>query len=266
MKPAYTVTINAQQKLGIRDVSTEQVWQWLVAAWNDIQQAPVQSLFFGGGLTLLSVALFGGVIASGAYYLLLPLLAGFLLVAPFIGIGCYSLSQQREKGEEVSLKIATLAWTRNSAQIFAMGLVLLISFGIWLMLAKLIFSLFHDGPAPAAWQSYLAVMFGSLEGLQILSVGTIAGGLLAVLVFAFSAISIPMLMDRPVNLIAAMRASWGAVRYNVVTMLLWGGVLVAIILTGFLTGFLGFIVGFPLAAHGTWHAYRSLVMVGDPPA
>jgi uncharacterized membrane protein len=260
MKQEYTIKISEEVSIGIRDVATERVWHWLMAAWEDIQQVPAQSLFFGACLTLLSLVIFGGIIASSAYYLFLPSLAGFLLVAPFIGIGCYSLSQQRESGEGVSLKSAALAWSRNSAQVFGMGLVLLVGFGVWLLLAWLVFFGFHDGPAPEGWLSYLAVMFGSLEGLQILSVGTLVGGLLALAVFAISAVSIPMLMDRPVNIIAAMRTSWAAVKYNVVTMLLWAGILVAIIAAGFFTGFLGFVIGFPLAAHATWHAYRDLVV------
>ncbi|MCG8040823.1 MAG: hypothetical protein JAZ17_05420 [Candidatus Thiodiazotropha endolucinida] len=89
--------------------------------------------------------------------------------------------------------------------------------------------------------------------------------MLAIVVFAFSAVSIPMLMDRPVSFISAMRTSLAAVRYNLVSMLLWGGMLVTIIYACFMTAFLGFIIGFPLAAHGTWHAYRDLVTVREHP-
>ena len=143
-----------------------------------------------------------------------------------------------------------------------MGLVLLVCFILWAVLASLIFFFFHQGPIPADWQGYIAVVLGSWEGLQILAVGTYVGGMLALLVFTLSAISIPMLMDRPVNALVAMRTSWNAVRRNVVPMLLWGGILVTIIGAGFLTGYLGFVIGFPLAAHGTWHAYRGLVATG----
>ena len=144
-----------------------------------------------------------------------------------------------------------------------MGLVLLVFFLLWAMLASLIFFFFHDGQIPSDWEGYISVVLGSWEGLQILAVGTYVGGMLAILVFTISAVSIPMLMDRPVNVLAAIRTSWNAVRYNVVPMLLWGGILVTIIFAGFATAYLGFIIGFPLAAHGTWHAYRELVIVED---
>ncbi|MBT3014132.1 MAG: DUF2189 domain-containing protein [Candidatus Thiodiazotropha sp. (ex Clathrolucina costata)] len=265
MKQVYTLRINATKNIGINEIPTEQVWQWLAAAWKDIQQAPGQSLFFGTSLTLLSIVISVGVIVTGNFYLLLPLLAGFLLIAPFIGIGPYSISQQLEQNENSSLKVASLAWSRNSLQLFSMGLVLLVSFIVWYMLARLIFFSFYDGQIPSDWQGYIAVVLGSWEGLQILTVGTFVGGMLAIVVFAFSAVSIPMLMDRPVSFISAMRTSLAAVRYNLVSMLLWGGMLVTIIYACFMTAFLGFIIGFPLAAHGTWHAYRDLVTVREHP-
>jgi uncharacterized membrane protein len=263
MKQEYSPGISTPENTRIREITTEQVWQWLAAAWKDIQQAPIQSLFYGASLTLLSILISVGVIASGTYYLLPPLLAGFLLIAPIFGIGPYSISRQLERGESPSLKIACLAWTRRSFQVFSMGLVLLVCFLVWAMLASLIFFFFHEGQIPSDWQGYILVVLGSWEGLQILAVGTYVGGMLAVLVFTISAVSIPMLMDRPVNVLAAIRTSWNAVRYNIVPMLLWGGILVTIICAGFLTGFLGFVIGFPLAAHGTWHAYRDLVIAEE---
>ena len=263
MKQEYARRISTQENIRIQRISTEQVWQWLAAAWQDIQQAPTQSLVFGASLTLVSIVISVGVIASGTYYLLPPLLAGFLLVAPFIGLGLYSISQQRERGEKPSLKTASLAWTRNSFQLFSMGLLLLAFFLLWAVLASVIFFFYHDGQIPADWEGYISVLLGSWAGVQILAVGTYVGGMLAILVFALSAVSIPMLMDRPVNVLAAIGTSWDAVRYNAVPMLLWGGILVTIICAGIATAYLGFIIGFPLAAHGTWHAYRGLVIVED---
>jgi len=250
-------------QIPVRRVSTEQVWQWLAAGWNDFGQAPVQSLFYGISLTLLSLLISYAVIATGDFHLLPPLLAGFLLIAPFFGIGPYSISQQLEQGDGAKLKTACLACIRNTLQIFNMGLVLLACFVVWALLANLVFYSFYDGPIPADWLGFVAILLGSWEGLQILAVGTLVGGALALLVFSLSAVSIPMLMDRPVNVFTAIRTSSAAVRANIVPMLLWGGILVAIIGFGVLTAYLGFIVGFPVAAYSTWHAYRGLVPSQD---
>ena len=243
----------------VREVPTEHVWQWLSAGWQDILKAPVPSLFFGLSLSLLSLAVSGFVIGSGAYFLLPLLLAGFLLIAPLLGIGPYSVSQQLERGGSASLKSALSCCTRNIYQVFNMGVILVLCFLAWAMVGNLIFVVFHDGLTPATWQGFITMLLGTWDGAQILVAGTYAGGLIALGVFSISAVSVPMLMDRPVNVFEAIQTSWAAVRYNWVPMLLWGAVLSGIILMGFLTLYLGLVIGFPLAAHSTWHAYRDLV-------
>lgn len=92
-----------------------------------------------------------------------------------------------------------------------------------------------------------------------MAVGIFSGAAIAFLVYWISAVSVPMLLDRSCNVFDAIQTSWEAVRFNSIPMLLWAAVLLAIIYIGFATLFVGLIVGFPLAAHATWHAYRDLV-------
>lgn len=243
----------------VRQVTTEHVWQWLSAGWRDILQAPMISLFYGTSLALVSGGLTLLVVVNGAYYMLPLLLAGFLLIAPLLGIGPYCVSQRLEQGEVPALQDAFRAFHRNATHILGMGVILMLSFLAWLMIANLILVLFHQGITPADWQGLVLMLFGSWEGAQLLVAGTYAGGMIALLVFAISAITVPMLVERPVNIFQAVKTSWDAVRANLLPMLLWAAVLVSIILASFLTLYAGLIIGFPLAAHATWHAYRDLV-------
>ena len=242
----------------VREISTENVWQWLSAGWRDLIKAPVQSLFYGVSLALLSSAISLAIFISGSYYMLPLLLAGFALLAPFL-VGPYSISRQIERGEDPSLKSAFLLFSRNTFHILNMGLVLLVCFLVWVMVANLIFIFFHQGLTPSSWQGFVSLLLGSWEGIQLLVVGTYVGGIIALLVFAISVITIPMLIDRSVNVFEAIQTSWVAVRCNIAPLLLWAVILASIISVGFLTLFIGLIVGFPLAAHATWHAYRDLV-------
>ena len=224
--------------------------------------APMQSLFYGISLALLSIVISVGVVVTDTYYTLPLLLAGFLLVAPFFGIGPYSVSQQLERGESPSIRSALLSCTGNSFHILNMGLVLMVCFLVWAMLALLIFIFFQQGVTPSSWQGFVSMLLGTWGGVQLLVVGTYVGGIIAFIVFTLSAVSIPMLMDRPVNIFQAIQTSWRAVWSNIGPMLLWAGVLASIISFGFLTLYIGLIIGFPLAAHATWHAYRDLVEIG----
>jgi uncharacterized membrane protein len=84
------------------------------------------------------------------------------------------------------------------------------------------------------------------------------GGMLAVAVFVLSAISIPMLLDRDVDVYTAMATSLVAVGRNIPAMAIWALLIVVLTAIGFATLLLGMIVIFPLLGHATWHAYREL--------
>ena len=243
----------------IREISTEHVWQWLTAGWRDMLKAPRLSLFYGVSLSLLSAVISALVIVSGAYFMLPLLLGGFLLFAPFLGIGPFSASRQLESGEAPGVKDAVQRFKANGSQILLMGIILLISLLGWIMVANLIVVFMYQGITPADWQGFVLMLIGSWEGIQLLVTLTYAGGIFALLVYAISAVSVPMLVDREVNVFAAIKTSWRAVVTNIAPMVLWAAVLVSIILSGFATLFLGLIVGYPLAAHASWHAYRGLV-------
>jgi uncharacterized membrane protein len=69
-----------------------------------------------------------------------------------------------------------------------------------------------------------------------------------------------MLLDRDdVDVLSAMRISFMAFRINIRPMLLWAGLIVTVILGGFITLYVGLAVGFPLLAHASWHAYKDVV-------
>jgi uncharacterized membrane protein len=91
--------------------------------------------------------------------------------------------------------------------------------------------------------------------------GFVLTGLVAALVvFAITAVSIPMLLDRPeVDGITALVTSWYAVLHNWKTMLGWAALIVAVTAVGFLVFYIGLAVAVPLLGHATWHAYRDIL-------
>ncbi len=224
-----------------------------------MRRTPGQSLFYGAALAAASFLLVGSVVASGMYFLLPQLLAAFFLIAPLLGIGLYYNSQQLEQGKMPSFAKSLTAFRHNSFNFFNMGLVLVVALIAWVTLAHLIVAVTFTGITPATWQGFVSTLFGTWEGAQLMVVGVISGAVIAFLVFGISAISVPMLLDRSCNVFDAIQTSWTAVRHNRIPMMLWAAILLGIIYVGFATLFVGLIIGFPLAAHATWHAYRDLV-------
>jgi uncharacterized membrane protein len=243
----------------VREITADNVWNWLAAGWKDIQAAPAISLSYGLALTVVSYILTLSIIGSGMYFLFPQLLAGFFLLAPMLSMGLYETSRQLENGETPTFKHTLLAFKGNSFNILNMGVVLVIALIAWVTIAHLIVALSSTGITPATWQGFISTLFGTWQGAQLLALGVTCGAIIAYIIYSISAVAVPMLLDRPCNVFDAIQTSWNAVSLNRLPMLLWAAILIAIISTGFLTLFVGLVFGFPLASHATWHAYRDLV-------
>jgi uncharacterized membrane protein len=88
----------------------------------------------------------------------------------------------------------------------------------------------------------------------------------AALVFAASAVSIPFLLDREVDLMTAILTSVLAVGANPLVMAWWAVLIMIGTTFGIATLLLGLVVVVPVLGHATWHAYLDLVDAsGLPP-
>ena len=77
------------------------------------------------------------------------------------------------------------------------GAVLAFVYFVWVQIALLLFMLFLGSkPLPPASEFVPTLLF-TPHGLGLLVAGTIVGGALAFLVFAISAVSVPLLTTRP---------------------------------------------------------------------
>jgi len=91
------------------------------------------------------------------------------------------------------------------------------------------------------------------------------GGILALIallgiVFALSAVAVPLIIDRHASASEAMRASLRVTFANLPAMLVWAGLIVGLTAIGFLTLLVGMVVVAPLLGYATWHAYRDLIV------
>ncbi|MDH3597374.1 MAG: DUF2189 domain-containing protein, partial [Rhodospirillales bacterium] len=98
-------------------VGAEQPWAWLAQGWQDLGRAPSVSLVYGILFSAAGLALTGAIWLIDAFYLVLPLAAGFLLMGPILCVGLYDVSRRLGAGEAVSLGRALTAWRKNEAQI-----------------------------------------------------------------------------------------------------------------------------------------------------
>ena len=237
--------------------------RWLASGWNDMRRAPALSLGYGAAFVIVGLLGTAGLWLIGWEAMVPVAAAGFALLGPILALGLYEISRRLELGLPIRLRDVALVRTAAPAQLGFMAFLLIFIYLVWLRAATLLFALFaYDNFMPL--NDMVAFVLTTPEGLAMLVVGTLIGGLLALITFVISALSIPILMQKDVDAMTAMSASVEVMMDAPGPMLLWGWLIGILTLFGFATMFVGLIVIFPLIGHATWHAYRSII--GDAKA
>jgi uncharacterized membrane protein len=235
---------------------------WLRHACADFRAAPRQSLTYGLVVVLMSWALAWVAIRYGGYFELLALVSGFILIAPLLAIGTYSISDQLERGLKPSLRRCFIEERRAFGNLMVFALMLMVVFLVWWRAASAIHIFFPVDMSTPDWTDYL----------QFLGIGSAVGSIFAVIVFSAAAFSLPMLLDREVDSITAVVTSINAVLRNKPAMAVWAALIVLAVAPGFALLLMGREKGagfapamallgitLPLIGHATWHAYRATI-------
>ena len=254
------LSLAAADTPAIREVPFDAPWAWLAAGWRDLWRVPHVSLSYGALFALAALALSLGLSQVGAQSLILALAGGFLLVGPLLAVGLYETSRRLALGLDMNLSDVLLAGLRSRGQLGFMGVVLLLIFFAWVEIAFLLLMLFLGGNGLPPPSDFVPALLFTRAGLGLLIVGSLAGGALAMLVFSVSVISVPLLLERKIDVVTASLTSIKTVVLNPQAMLLWAALIAGFVALGVATVFAGLVIVFPLVGHATWHAYRDLVV------
>ena len=243
--------------LSVNTLTTRDLTQALADGWRDFTAAPLYGLMFAAVYVAGGLALYFGLVGAGQPVWFVLIAAGFPLFAPFAAIGLYEISRRRQDGLPLSLDQVLGAMRGRGDGQFAMAAAfVLIAFGFWVILARVVFALFL-GQSGVGFDSTAALLQG--PGLTMLAVGTLVGGVVAFVVFSATAFGLPMLLDRPVDVVTALLTSIDAVRANLGVMLIWAGLIAALTFAAMLPWFAGLFVVLPVLGHATWHLYRRAI-------
>lgn len=237
-----------------RTLTTADITASLAAGWQDLRRAPLYGLFFASVyvITGLGLTLWG----AGTFTWTLAFSLGFPLIAPFAAVGFYEVSRRLEAGERLSWpSVLGAVWAERGRQLPWMGAILGIIFLFWSFFAHMSFALFLGNMTltniHTSWEVFLTPTGLTMIGFQI---GI--GGLVALLTFALTVISLPMLLDREVDFVTAMLTSLKVFTANTRILMIWAAIIAAALFLGMLPWFLGLLITLPILGHATWHLYR----------
>jgi uncharacterized membrane protein len=228
---------------------------WLSRGLDDLKACPGPSLGYGICFAAMGAAL--NALFARYYYYVAALASGFMLLGPFLAIGLYEISRRRERAQPCALRPTLSAWRGNAGNLGVYSLILIVLFLVWARASMVVFALFYTTEMPTL-QGFLEQVL-SLRNAEFLAVYAAVGAVFALLVFAVSIVSVPLMLDRGQDAVTAMLASFLALVRNVPAMLVWAASIVVLVVVGFATLYVGLVIAVPLLGHATWHAYRDLI-------
>jgi len=251
--------VEESDRVALRTVSLTQPLLWLRRGWRDLVRCPLPGLTHG-----LAATLFGALLIAWArerFWLLSGAFTGFLLVAPVVATGLYRISRDLQRGLKPGLGDALRAWRPDQGQMVIFGLLLALAGTGWVLTSAALITGFSELPVRNPQEFLKNVVLN--EDSLLFPAWLALGAVMAAPVFASSVVSMPLLLDRKVNVLTAVLTSWRALLENPAPMALWATLILVLTGLGMATALAGLVFVVPWLAHASWHAYQDLV---DPSA
>ncbi|MGL4487936.1 MAG: DUF2189 domain-containing protein [Rhizobiaceae bacterium] len=227
----------------------------------DFAAKPQFGLAIGAACALFGVAIVACIRWLNMPWMIYPFAIGFPLVGPFLAVGLYEVSRRLQAGEPVTWEaILSRIWVQRGRELSWMAFVVMFVMWVWIYQVRLLMALFLGRQSFSTLPKFIDVVTTTPEGLWFLAIGHIVGAALAIILFSITVVSIPLLMERNLDMVTAMITSVKAVLASPVVMIGWGIAVTLMIILASLPLFLGLVIVLPILGHATWHIYKRAVI------
>lgn len=254
--PIPADTLPEVRRIGAADL------QWALAeGWRDFREKRGDLLFLGLLYPIVCAVAVMLAFDQPLLPLLFPLVAGLSIAGPAAASGFYELARRREEGRDTSwwhFLDPLNGRSRLPLAVLTLGIAAL--FVAWLAVAYAIYAATFGVEGPMQPGDVLDRLFTTAAGWRLIVFGNLAGGAFAVVTLVLAVVSFPMVVDRPVDAMTAVRTSIKAVRENPRETFAWGLRVAGLLLLGLLPAAIGLAVVLPWLGYATWHLYTRMVV------
>lgn len=225
----------------------------VLTGWQMFRTLPAASVVYAGVFALVGMVLLVLIGHLGLSPMAFPVSAGFLLVGPALLTGFFRLAVIAADGRTPRLLDAFVAFARAPAGLWLVAGICAFLFLIWITDAAVLYAMLI-GPVHLPYElPWLIRLERHIVVFELL--GSLMGSVLAFIIFAISAFSVPLLHEGRASVVQAVLASVRAVLGNFLTSIAWGLFLTVSTLLAILLLPL-FVVLFPVLAYASFALYR----------
>ncbi|MEA3278154.1 MAG: DUF2189 domain-containing protein [Pseudomonadota bacterium] len=236
------------KRFSIRDIAAA-----LAEGWLTFRAMPGPSIAFAAVFALIGLILLVAVGLLGISPLVLPLAGGFMLVGPALLAGFFELFRVYSSGARPQALHALGGFRGAPAGLWLVAAVCAFLFLIWIADVGVLYSFIVGGEHLPYELPWLIRLQETVVAFEVWA--SLMGSVLAFIIFAISAFSVPLLYERRADPVGGVHASVRAVFGNLVAAILWGVLLsVTTILAILLLPLL--LVVLPVLAYASFVLYR----------
>lgn len=252
--------IPADKAALVRRITTSDLSWALATGWQDFRDKRGDLMFIGLIYPFICVLAVVVTFNEPLLPLLFPLVAGLSIAGPAVASGFYELARRKEEGlDSTWWHFLDPLKGRSREPLATLTVGLGAVFVAWLVAAYAIYAATFGATTPLRVADIAGRLFTTSEGWSLIVLGNVAGLGFAIVTLIFSVASFPMVVDKPVDAVTAVRTSIAAFGRNPGVLLGWGLRVAALLALGLIPAAIGLAVVLPWLGYSTWHLYTRLV-------